>query len=94
MATLGGKRIHLLITDSRGTGLEDIVRNSGKLTEHFEVKVCRGATLSQMVNIASRHLQGCPFDAVYLAGGACDITTKDDFTNLISCEWGRDELKI
>ena len=94
MARLGGKRIHLLITDSRGAGLGDLVCRSGKLTEHFEVKVCRGATLGQMVNIATKHLQGCPFDVVYLAGGACDITTKDDFTKQIYFNWGKGgELK-
>ena len=87
MATLGGKRIHLLITDSRGTGLGDLVRKGNPAQEHFEVKVCRGATINEMVDEASRHLQRCPFDVVYIAGGACDITTKNYFTKIVSYEW-------
>ena len=69
MVTLGGKRIHLLITDSRGTGLGDLVRASMAITEHFEVKICNGATLVEMADEASRYLQRCPFDVIYLAGG-------------------------
>ena len=79
--------MHLLITDSRGAELGDLVRNSGKLNEHFEVRICKGATLAQLCDIATSHLQRCPFDVVYIAGGVCDITTKNEYTKLISFDW-------
>ena len=87
MALLGGKRIHLAITDSRGSGLKEKVRSSSALKELFETKICKGATLATMVEEAENHLKRCPFDVVYIVGGACDITSKDLRTNLISYDW-------
>ena len=37
--------------------------------------------------MASAHLANYPFDVVYVAGGACDITSKDKATNRISFKW-------
>ena len=87
MALLGGKRLHLLITDSRGVGLKEKVRGSRNLNELFETKICKGASLDIMVEEAVGHLKRCPFDVVYIAGGACDITSKDWSTSLISYNW-------
>ena len=87
MATLGGKRIHLVVTDSRGAGLGDLVRESKELKEHFEVKICRGASLGELADETTSHLQRCPFDVVYIAGGVCDITSKNQLSNKISYDW-------
>ena len=41
------------------------------------------------------HLKRCPFDVVYIAGGACDITRKDSHSKRISYVWGDgDDLKV
>ena len=64
MARLGCKHIDLVIMDSRGTGVEGIIRNIGALNEHFEFKVCKGATLAELVDATETHLNNGPFDVL------------------------------
>ena len=90
MALLGGKRIHLVIGDIRIAGIGDIIKGNGGANEHIELKKCMGASLGVMVDEAMRHLSKCPFDVIYLAGGACDITRKDRLTGIIYFDWEGD----
>ena len=93
MALLGGKRIHLVIGDSRVAGIGDIVTRKGGANEHVEFKLCKGATFSELAEVAEGHLQKCPFDVIYLAGGVCDLTCKDYFSGAIYFEW-TDQLSL
>ena len=86
MARLNDRRCHIAFTDSRGTGLQEIIdRKNG--VEYLEIRVAKGASLHHLSRKASAHLDKYPFDVVYIAGGACDITTKNHETNLISFLW-------
>ena len=82
MALLGGKRLHLILTDSRGSGVEDKMKEIGTMKELVEFRICKGATLFELADEAEKHLKYCPFDIVYIAGGACDVTCKNKRTFL------------
>ena len=56
MALLGGKRIHLVIGDSRIAEIGDMVKRKGDLKEHIEFKMCKGATLAEISEEAVEHL--------------------------------------
>ena len=88
MALLGSKRLHLIVTDSRGKGLGDLIKERNKTGELFDVLVRDGAALLELVDVASQHLQKSPFDVVYIAGGACDITHKEKGSGRILYTWG------
>ena len=88
MALLGGRRIHLIITDSRGKGLGDLIKSRNASGEPFDILVREGATLFNLVEATASHLQKCPFDIVYVVGGACDITFKEKRTGRIIYAWG------
>ena len=87
MALLGGKRIHLVISDSRIAGIGDLVKAKGGYNEIIEFRMRKGANLDRMADVAIGHLSKCPFDIVYVAGGACDITSKNMETGAISFDW-------
>ena len=80
--------MHLIIMDSRGKGLGDIIRS--KITDNviMDILVRDGASLAELTDAASNHLKGHPFDVVYIAGGACNITDKDQVSKIISYQWG------
>ena len=61
------------------------------LGEPFDVLVRDGATLFDLIEVADRHLRRNPFDIVFIAGGACDITFKDKATGKIVYAWGEGE---
>ena len=86
MARLNDRRCHIAFMDSRGVGLLAKIDclNQG---EYLEVCIHKGATLHQLTRRASEHLTSYPFDVVYILGGACDITTRDEVTKKISFDW-------
>ena len=88
MALLGSKRLHIILTDSRGKGLGDLIKSRNTSGEPFDVLVREGAILLDLAEAANQHLQKCPFDIVYIAGGACDITFKEKKTGKIIYAWG------
>ena len=90
MVTLGSKRIHLVLTDSRGNGLQERIDKLNP-PEYMEVDDRKGATLSQLIEIAEDYLPKHPFDILYVVGGVNDITTKDKATGKISYEWGNSQ---
>ena len=86
MAKINDRRCHIAFLDSRGTGLQNIVdRINGN--EYLEIRISKGASLHHLSRKASAHLVKYPFDVIYIAGGACDITTKNYETNVISFLW-------
>ena len=87
MALLGGKRLHLVISDSRVIGIGDVVKRKGNQNELIEFRMCKIASFGERVDVAMSHLGKCPFDIVYVAGGVCDLTTKKHTTRAISFEW-------
>ena len=89
MAMLGSKRIHYALTDSRGKGVMELIEGRGDLGECFDLQICEGATLGDLTDYAIEYLAKHPFDVIYLAGGACDITYKDKRTKQIFYAWGK-----
>ena len=91
---LGGKRIHLALLDSRGTGVHEAILGLNHSREYFDLKVRKGETLEGLIREAETYIKDHPFDVVYIAGGANNITYKDSFTKRISYRWGAgDDLK-
>ena len=88
MALLGSKRLHLILTDSRGKGLADLINEINTMGELVEVRIRDGATLRALADLAEIHLKGSPFDVIYIVGGFCNLTYKGRATKLISYEWG------
>ena len=88
MALLGGKRIHYIITDSRGKGLKDMIERINTTGEVVDISIREGDSFDELVEVAISYLQGHPFDVIYLMGGACDITRKDRRSGRITYEWG------
>ena len=94
MVTLGSKRIQLAFTDSRGFDLDHRIRKINSTGELFEIQAYKGATFEEIVASVEGYLPKHPFDVVYIMGGACNVTTKDQFTGHISYDWGHgDRLK-
>ena len=88
---VGGKRLHLVISDSRIAGIGDLVKGKGSHKEEIEFRMRKGASFGEMADSAIKHLGKCPFDIVYIAGGICDITSKDHESGAISLEWADEE---
>ena len=86
MAKFSDRRCHWVFIDSRGEGLQTKIdmANAG---EYLGVRMRKGATLLQLSRMAGAHLEKYPFDVVYVAGGACDITTKCQATKSVSFSW-------
>ena len=85
---LGSKRIHVVFTDSRGSGIQDILDRLNTSGEYIEIMEYKSATLQNLASIAETYLRLHPFDVIYVAGGATHITDKDESTKLISYGWG------
>ena len=83
--------MHLIVTDSRGKGLGDVIRSKIKTNEIFDILVRDGASFLELVDAASSHLNGHAFDIVYIPGGVCDITTKNKKTKEVYYQWKRGE---
>ena len=77
-----------MLTDSRGGGLQEKISKINDTSEYIEIDDRKGATLAQLIEIAEDYLPLHPFDVLYVAGGANDITTKDRITHQISFNWG------
>ena len=84
MVTLGSRRIHLALTDSRGIGVHEHIVRLNNSNEYFDLMPYKGATFGQLAETAENHLKGHDFDVVYRAGGVNDIPTKDSYTEKIS----------
>ena len=69
-------------------GVKNLVAAKHLTSESFNLLVKDGATFSELVEAALAYLKGRPFDVVYIAGGACDITTKIKLTGEIVYNWG------
>ena len=91
MVTLGSKRIHLALTDSRGIGVLEHIQRLNKSGECFDLQAYKGATFRDLIGIAEGYLPKHDFDVIYIAGGANDITYKDKKTNMIHYRWGSGE---
>ena len=88
MVTLGSKRIHMAFMDSRGLDLDQRISKINTTNKHLEINAYYGATFEDLVGYAERYLHGHEFDVVYIAGGACNITTKNRETKSITYNWG------
>ena len=69
MVTLGSKRLHIVFTDSRGAGLQELVNNLNTSKEYMEIDERKGATLSGLIGLARDYLPKHPFDVIYIVGG-------------------------
>ena len=86
MATNSERKQHVFFMDSRGEGLTTKVAGRN-VVEPFEIKVGNGATLGKLVARADTFLYKFPFHVAYIAGGICDVKTKDKCTGGISFDW-------
>ena len=91
MASLGIKRVHLVLGDSRLSGIQTLVNGLNVSGEYMEIEEHKGASFESLVLTAESFLPTHPFDVVYITGGVNDITTKDKSTGRISYEWGVDK---
>ena len=87
MAMLGSKRIHMVYTDSRGSGLQDLLDKKNVEGEYMEVVAHKSASFNDVASSAEEHLRLHPFDVVYIVGGATEVTSKNRVTKLISYNW-------
>ena len=87
MVTLGSKRIHMIYSDSRGLDLDHRMARLNTTGECFDITSYKGAVLQDLFSSAENYLPKHPFDVVYIAGGACDITAKDQTSNMITFDW-------
>ena len=85
--------MHLVVGDSRIAGIGDLIKEKGGAVELIEFKMCKGANLERLAEEAVGHLSKCPFDVIYIAGGACDITSKDHTSGKIYFNW-KDQLSL
>ena len=69
MALLGGGRLHVILIDSRGKGLGDLIRTRSTSGEPIDVLAREGATFFDLVQAAMRHLQKKTVDVLYIVGG-------------------------
>ena len=77
MAMLGSKRIHMVYTDSRGCGVEEIIEKNNLKGEYMDVVAYKRASFNQIVSSAEEHLKR--HDVVYMVGGTTEATTKNSF---------------
>ena len=93
MAMLGSKRIHIVSTDSRGSGLQTLLDRLNTTKKYMEIVVHNSATFEELARDidAEAHLHKHPFDVVYIVGGATNITKKDRLTGRIYYEWGQND---
>ena len=74
----------LICTDSRGSGLDVLLRNERIIKSvgryqakaRIEVKVLRGAKLERLINEANSHPLASTFDCSIIIGGICNLTEK------------------
>ena len=69
--------------DSRARDLQRKIDDG----EYLGIREFKGATLRQLTNKASKHLERYLFDVTYVAGCVCNITSKAEATDRISFEW-------
>ena len=50
-----------------------------------------GAKLQQLIALAANHLKSHPRDVIYILGGACNLTTKDKASKVVSFNWDTPE---
>ena len=74
--------------DSRGKGLKDLIEKGNDTGELVDISVRDGDTFDELMEGVMSYLNKNPFDVIYLAGGVCDITTKNRITKEITYEWG------
>ena len=81
------RRRLIFFLDSRGTDLEreiNLINTDNKLVEPWTFK---GATIEDLTHEAINYGHLRPFDVMFVAGGICNITTKDWKTGKITFEW-------
>ena len=86
MASLRRRKL-ILFFDSRGRNLEFLVNNMNNSDKIIEPWVFDGATIQDLTLEADYYAQKAEFDVLFIAGGICNITTKNPMTGKISFEW-------
>ena len=77
----------MLFFDSRGRNLEFIVNSMNSTGKPIEPWLFEGATIEDLTVEAEYNAQKAPFDIIYIAGGICNVTSKDRQTKKISFTW-------
>ena len=69
------------------------MKDMNKTTKIIEPWVFDGARIQDLAMEAEYYAQSAPFDVMFIAGGICNVTTKDRLTKKISFEW-QDPVKL
>ena len=79
-------RDSIIFTDSRGSGLQDLIWANEKrnnISESILIKEIKGAGLRSLADAAISFSTDFPTFVVYIAGGICDVTWKNPTTKEI-----------
>ena len=77
----------MIYTDSRGSDLDHRIARLNTAGECFDLTSYKGAVLQDLFSSTENYLPKHPFDVIYIAGGACDVTTKNYSTDQITFDW-------
>ena len=86
MADLRRRKV-VLFFDSRGRNLEFIVKSMNETERVIEPWVFDGATIEDLAREAEYYAKNAPFDVIFIAGGICNVTSKNKQTKEITFEW-------
>ena len=73
----------VIITDSRGRGLQSVLDAKNSTGMRLSVRFYPGAGIARLTTEAAAHLSGAPDDVIIFMGGVNDITTKDHRTRRV-----------
>ena len=73
--------------DSRGRSLEYMVGKANKTDIIIEPWLFEGATIEDLAREAEYYAGMAPFDQIFIAGGICNVTTKNKLTKKIEFNW-------
>ena len=82
-----GRRKLIFFTDSRGLFLNELIVKEFGRSNGVEVLHYKGAGIGTLIKNAYYYAESRPFDVLFIAGGICNITSKDHDTKEIFFEW-------
>ena len=87
MAKLGGRRKHVLFTDSRGKYLQRELTKQGISSKDFVIFPDSGARFQRVIRNADEYADERPSDIIYIAAGINNVTNKCRVTKVVTFEW-------
>lgn len=94
---VGGERTSIvIITDSRGAGLQSLIDQQMQLYQTFQVRVLvyKGTGIVEAVERAKSKLAWWQPRIVFVLNGICDVTVRDRVTKLVTPRYDSEDLMI